>query len=355
MSEPSVIVCAGGGGVGKTTTSAALSLALAKQGNRVLIVSLDPARRLADALGVELGTEARELSMDAGSGTLFGLMPDPKDALHTFVEILSEGDLGAIERLRNNAVYRAMEAAVPGIHELASINLTWRAIEEHDIDTVVIDTAPSRNAVDFISYPRRLAQLLGSRAIGWMADLGTREGASSPRNRMRQVERLLVWAIGPVVSDVADFFTELARVRSRFLWLNEHVARLLLHPRTHYFLVAAPTTAARDDAQYLLKKLRSLKIDPRGFILNSAYVQESDWIDVLEDSDVDSDCIREVLASLREEHQVREQASARVARTFSNRHPSLTQLRLPYIEVPDPRDIVLALSNEFDLSHMVST
>ena len=85
MRRPTVIVCAGGGGVGKTTTSAALSLALARRGKRVLIVSLDPARRLADALGAELGSRARALSVDSGGGALFGLMPDPKDALHRFV------------------------------------------------------------------------------------------------------------------------------------------------------------------------------------------------------------------------------------------------------------------------------
>ena len=101
MSNPTVVVCAGGGGVGKTTTSAALSVALAKRGRRVLIVSLDPARRLADALGAELGSQARELSVDAGEGALFGLMPDPQDAsiVYSAVNVLTSDYIICYRRL----------------------------------------------------------------------------------------------------------------------------------------------------------------------------------------------------------------------------------------------------------------
>ncbi len=213
VKHPIVIVCAGGGGVGKTTTSAALALALAKSGYRALIVSIDPARRLADAMGVELGTEARELSLDSGSGQLFGLMPDPQDALRTFVEFLFAEEPEALERLLDNRLYRVLEAAVPGIHEVATISLTWRAIIENEVDAVVIDTAPSRNAVDFITYPKRLAKLLGGRAVGWMAAIGKRTGVAPQEDKMGRVEQLLVRALGPVARDVAGLFAEMARVR----------------------------------------------------------------------------------------------------------------------------------------------
>jgi anion-transporting ArsA/GET3 family ATPase len=351
MSTPTAIVCAGGGGVGKTTTSAALSVALAKAGRRVLIVSLDPARRLADALGAELGSRARELSVDAGDGALFGLMPDPQDALARFVELLAGDDPELTERLRNNSVYRALEASVPGVHELVSINLTWGAIAEHEIDTVVIDTAPSRNAMDFITYPKRLAKLLGGRAIGWMTGLGQRAARGG---RMGRVDRLLAWAIGPVVSDVAEFFAELARVRERFVWLNERVSRLLLDRNAHYFLVAAPTAAASDDAQYLFKRLKALRVSPRALVLNSAYLPENEWIEVLEEIELESDELRAALSTLREESEIREKASDAVSGSFSARHPSLPQLRLPYVELPEPREIVLQLSRQLDVTHLLA-
>jgi anion-transporting ArsA/GET3 family ATPase len=354
MSRPEVIVCAGGGGVGKTTTSAAFALALAKNGYRALIVSIDPARRLADAMGVELGTRARRLSLDAGSGQLYGLMPDPQSAMRTFIEILFEEEPGAIDRLLENRLYRTLEAAVPGIHEIATMSLTWRAIIEHQVDAVVIDTAPSRNAVDFISYPKRLAKLLGGRAVGWMAAIGKRTSVAPQSDKMGRVEQLLVRALGPVARDVAGLFAEMARVRKRFILFNEHTSELLLHPDTRYFLVASPTAAASEDVDYLIKKLSTLGMTPKALILNSAFVPEHDWIEVLENADVTTPLVRGLLAVLREEKEIRERAAARLSSSFARRHPELRQLPLPFIEVVEPRSIVNALSEYFDIKELLA-
>lgn len=355
MTRPQVLVCAGGGGVGKTTTSAAIALAVARTGQRVLIVSLDPARRLADALGVEVGTRARELSVDAGSGALLGLMPDPSDSLGTFAELLFESEPEALERLRANKVYRALEAAVPGIHELASIGLTHDAVVEHSVDVVVIDTAPSRNAIDFIGQPKRLAKLLGGRAVGWLANIGQHARGAQTEGKMGRIERLLVRVVGPAIVDVAALFVELAKVRERFLWLNERTGELLLRPDTRYFLVAAPTTAARDDAMYLVRKLREMKVEPRGVILNSAYTPEREWVEQLDRSDEATDAIRQALALLREEAELRERAAEGVAKTLAGRHPRLTQLLLPFIDADQPRDVVTSLSTALDVSHLLGT
>ena len=118
-------------------------------------------------------------------------------------------------------------------------------------------------------------------------------------------------------------------------------------------LVAAPTTAARDDAQYLLKRLKALRVSPRALILNSAYVPENEWIEVLEDADLDSQELRSVLSTLREESEIRERASTEVAQAFSRQHPSLAQHRLPYVEVREPKDVVVELSHQLDVAHLV--
>lgn len=353
MKQPVVIVCAGGGGVGKTTASAAFALALAKGGYRALIVSIDPARRLADAMGVELGTQARQLSLDSGSGQLFGLMPDPQDALRTFVEFLFAEEPEALERLLDNRLYRVLEAAVPGIHEVATISLTWRAIIEHEVDAVVIDTAPSRNAVDFITYPKRLAKLLGGRAVGWMAAIGKRTSVAPQEDKMGRVEQLLVRALGPVARDVAGLFAEMARVRERFILLNEHTSDLLLRPETRYYPVASPTAAASDDVDYLIKQLAKLDISPRALILNSAFVPERDWVQVLEASGETTPAIDDVLSALNDERATRNRAAARITESFSRRYPSLPQLRLPFVESVEPRSIVHALSQSFDVDALL--
>ncbi len=350
MTQPEVIVCAGGGGVGKTTTSAALALSLARSGRRALIVSIDPARRLADALGVELGTEASELAIDAGQGHLFGLMPDPKRGMRTFVEILFEDQPEALNRLFDNRLYQALEDSVPGIHELATVNLTCRAIAEHSIDVVVIDTAPSRNAVDFVDYPRRLAKLLGGRAIGWLSSLAQRRDTSSQTKRMGTAERLLTGVLGPVVRDIAGLFAELARVRRRFVSLNEQTAQLLLGGRTRYVLVAGPTGAAEDDTGYLVRKLAKLNLHPSRLLINSAFVSSRPWADVLRASNQMPPAILEVLQTLSDENSARESGAARVKATFAREHPTLSQTELPFIESIEPKKVVYALAECLDAS-----
>jgi anion-transporting ArsA/GET3 family ATPase len=313
-----------------------------------LIVSLDPARRLADAFGVALGTEAKALDVDAKDGVVFGLMPDPRDSLGTFAELLFEHEPAALQRLRQNRIYRALEAAVPGIHELAGIGLTWRAVDQHRIDVVVIDTAPSRNAVDFIGQPGRLAKLLRGRAVAWLSNIGRHGASETPANKLGRIESLLVRVIGPAVRDVAALFTELARVRERFLWINERTGDLLLRPNTRYFLVAAPTAAAREDASFLFKKLGQLEVRPRGLILNSAFVPERQWLDVLGETDSLSASVRTVLDSLQEEARLRDEAATEVSSTMARRHPRLSQLRLPFVEAAEPRQVVEALSTALD-------
>ena len=351
MSAPEVIVCAGGGGVGKTTASAALALSLARSGRRALIVSIDPARRLADAMGVTLDGKVRSVSLETPEGELYGLMPDPRRSMRTFIEILFEQEPEALARLLNNRVYQVLEDGVPGIHELVAMTLTARAIAEHSIDVVVIDTAPSRFAIDFVRYPGRLAKLLGGRAVGWLARLAQR---GQPRRdkpaaaKATRIERLLAWAVGPVVTDVAELFSEMALVLGPFVALNQQTSRLLLGPTTKYAVVAAPTAAAQADARYLIDQLTSLQIPTAALILNGAVSPDHSFRDVLLRAPETTAPMRELLRSLDHEWQSRTQAVSTIADALSHSHPDLPQLRLPYVEKAEPRGIVEALALAFD-------
>lgn len=343
MSGPDVIVCAGGGGVGKTTTSSALALALARSGRRALIVSIDPARRLADAMGVELDGRARSVNLDTPNGELFGLMPDPRQSMRTFIELLFEGEAAALERMLENRLYKVLEDAVPGIHELVAMTLCARAIEEHSIDVVVIDTAPSRYAVDFVRYPGRLAKLLGGRAVGWLARIAQR-GQRDDTAKKTRAERLLAKVLGPVVHDVAGLFAEMAIVRPRFVELTEQTSDLLLGTKTHYVIVAAPTASAQADADYLIHQLAELHIEPNALILNTAISPDYAFRDVLAAAPETTESMHEVLRGLEAECQSRAWAVTAVADALMREHPQLMQLRLPFIEATEPREIVEALT-----------
>ncbi len=352
MNEPSVIVCAGGGGVGKTTASAALALALARRGRRALIVSIDPARRLADAMGVSLDGQARRVSLETPDRQLYGLMPDPRRAMRIFIQILFEDQPEALARMLDNRLYQVLEDAVPGIHELVAMTLTARAVRDHGIDVVIIDTAPSRYALDFVRYPGRLARLLGGRAVSWLARLAQRgqgprdtEGETSPS----RIERLLARVLGPVVFDVAGLFAEMALVRAPFVALNEQTSRLLLGPATQYLVVAAPTEAAQADAQFLIAQLAKLDMRTTALVLNGALSPGHDFRDILGEAPETTEAMHQVLRSLDHEWEGRARSVAAISDALAQSHPALPQLRLPHVERAAPRGIVEALALAFDV------
>jgi len=341
MSAPKTFVCAGGGGVGKTTTSAALALMLARRGERVLVVSIDPARRLADALGVQLGGHAAKVKLDAGDGALFAMMPDPRASMRTFIGILFEGEPEALARMLKNRLYQMLENAVPGMHELVAMTLTWRAVEEHQISTLVIDTAPSRNAVDFIGYPDRLAKLLGGRAVTWLSALARSDAPDRPKGR---AGKLLEKVLGPAVGDLAGFFGELARVRGRFVELNQGMAELLLGTRSRYLVVAAPTGAAKEDADYLIRRLEKLIGRPAALVVNASLAPDRPWEATLRQSSATTAAMTRALDALALEAERREAATHKVVDALHRKHPSVPLWQLPFIEVLSPRTVVERLA-----------
>jgi len=351
VNRPDVIVCAGGGGVGKTTTSSALALSLARSGRRALIVSIDPARRLADAMGIELDERARSVSLDTPGGALFALMPDPRRAMRTFVELLFEKEPEALARLLDNRLYQVLEHAVPGIHELVAMTLTDRAITEHAVDVVIIDTAPSRFAIDFVRYPGRLAKLLGGRAVGWLAHLTQNEPSRQSGGhdaKTTRIEQLLAWVLGPVVHDVAGLFSEMALVLDDFVALNEQTSRLLLGPNTKYVIVAASTAAAQADARFLMAQLADLQFETTALILNGAVSPAYGFREVLDGAPETTAPMREVLRTLDHECESRDRAVATIAEALARSHPDVPQLRLPFIEAAEPQSIVVALAEALD-------
>src|SRR5271154_1146920 len=167
-----VLICVGSGGVGKTTTSAALALALAQRGAKVAVVTIDPAKRLAAALGLhELSGEPIRIDpatfAEQGveiDGELWAMMLDAKGTLDGIVARLAP-DERAREEILANPVYRELSTAVAGSHELSAIAKLYELNEEHEFDVIVLDTPPSRNALDFLNAPTRLLGFLEGRAL----------------------------------------------------------------------------------------------------------------------------------------------------------------------------------------------
>ncbi len=258
----SVLISLGAGGVGKTTTSAALALGLAMRGAKVAVVTIDPAPRLATALGLaELSGEPRRIedeTLRAGGlkvdGELWALRLDVKGTFDAIVTGL-EPDAGAREEILANPVYRELSSAVSGSHELSAVAKLHELYEEHDFDVIVLDTPPSRNALDFLEAPGRLLGFLDGRALqvflapgGMTARLFGRGTALifSIFARVTGVDML---------AELSGFFRSLGGVIDGFREQTRDVEELLRSPGTGFLIVTSPEREAAREAQFLADRL----------------------------------------------------------------------------------------------------
>ncbi len=164
VADRSIVVCCGSGGVGKTTTAAAFALEAARRGRRACVVTIDPARRLADALGLDDLTNRPTRIEGAWPGELWALMLDPKGTFDDLVQRYADSAEQA-EGILANRIYRNLTGALSGTQEYMAMEKLYELVEEGGFDLVVVDTPPTRNALDFLDAPRRLTRFLGNRVF----------------------------------------------------------------------------------------------------------------------------------------------------------------------------------------------
>lgn len=361
MKIPRITVSVGGGGVGKTTSSAALALALARTGSRTLVVTVDPARRLADALGVEIGQATREAPIDPrAGGRLFAKMPDPRSSMNDFMEWLFVDPVQR-ERVKKNPAYHELADSLAGVHEILTIALVQREIDTGDFDEVVLDTAPSRNALAFLTYPTQLLGLLEAKAMNWLAAMADAAQGNEKRGGLFAWGRAKVEGLfgrllgGSGIRNLADLFAELMTVRERWADLARKTDALLGNPRTRYMLIGAPSGGAIADIGYLVRSLERRKLRPTAVVLNRAEREpppcEQAVLGLLDQRlpsvlPADEAVLRETLEDLRREHALRHASADDAVRALEPRLPRGTPiLRLPFVGPAQPNEIVLALAD----------
>jgi anion-transporting ArsA/GET3 family ATPase len=358
MMAPKTIVCAGGGGVGKTTTSAAIALALARQDQRTLVVTVDPARRLASAMGVEVDAEVQQAPVEPGvEGRLFALMPEPRRSTRTFIDLLFADEPEAKARMLQNRVYLLLADAAAGMHEIVSLMLVAKAIQEQELDYLVIDTAPSRQGLDFVGFPGRLATLFEGRAVTWLGNLSRGGGGDDDGGQeeesgglfaagKKRIEGLFGKLLNPrTLRDLAGMFAELALVKDRFAKLARISEHLLLGPDTRYLLVAAPSGSAAADVRFLSRKLKRLGQHPTALVLNRSDRGSPPWLAPLESAKELPNELKQALATVHAEFQTRQRQGDLLAQTLGRDLPNVPAVRLPTLEARDPSRIVRSLAD----------
>jgi anion-transporting ArsA/GET3 family ATPase len=271
--EKRVVVCCGAGGVGKTTVSAAMALAAARAGRRVLVITIDPSRRLAETLGVDRDlVEAVALSPERARavgieepGRLSTWMLDPQRISNRVVKRLSS-DPAKVQALLENRVYKNITAMIAGMQEYTAVEALHEFVTSGKYDLVILDTPPSRNALRFLDAPSRAGTFLDRRIF--------RLFVPGEENLIRQaasriIEKVLDITLGEGArKELQEFFQLFEGI---LLHLNRNqgeMKRFFAGDEISFVLVVSPTQAAVEEAFYFEQKTRELELPLAGFVLN---------------------------------------------------------------------------------------
>ncbi len=270
-----VLICCGSGGVGKTTTSAALAIRLARAGSRVAVLTIDPARRLADALSVgEIGNVAFPVPLaDLPPGArLDAMMLDSK---RTFDDVVARFSTTpeARERILHNHYYRFVSTRLAGSHEYMAMEKLYDLSTSGDYDVVVLDTPPSRHALDFLAAPEKMANLMDEGVMRWLVLPASRGGWRMIEKGSEILSKVLKSMLGHrTLTDIAEFFAAFQSLWEGFRERSLEVGALLRAPTTQFLLVTTPAPAARAEALHFLEVLQRSRMPFGGFLINRCAV-----------------------------------------------------------------------------------
>ena len=271
-----IIVCCGSGGVGKTTTAASLALRAAERGRRTVVLTIDPARRLAQSMGLtELDNTPRQVAgVDAAKGgSLDAMMLDMK---RTFDEIvLTHAEPGKAEAILANPFYQALSSSFAGTQEYMAMEKLGQLKATGDYDLVVVDTPPTRSALDFLDAPERLTTFLDGRMIKILlapAKAGGKAYLKVVSAGFNVFTGVLTKIIGAsVLQDVSQFVAALETMFGGFRERAQGTYDLLKAPGTAFVVVAAPERDALREAAYFVERLAAEQMPLAGLVVNRVH------------------------------------------------------------------------------------
>ena len=275
-----IIVCCGAGGVGKTTTAAALALRAAEQGRSVVVLTIDPARRLAQSMGLDqLDNTPRTVKgvNAAKGGRLDAMMLDMKRTFDEIVESHSTPDKA--QQIFANPFYQALSSSFAGTQEYMAMEklgqLRAQSDRDGSWDLVVVDTPPSRSALDFLDAPARLGSFLDGRFIKLLlvpAKVGGRAYLKVFATGINAVTNALTKVLGAqVLTDISTFVAALDTMFGGFRERADVTFRLLQEQGTSFVVVAAPESDALREASYFVDRLAGERMPLAGLVLNRVH------------------------------------------------------------------------------------
>jgi len=279
-----IVICCGTGGVGKTTTAAVIALEAARRGRNACVVTIDPARRLADALGIEhLTNDPTEIQPelwarhDAGDrtdvvpgGRLSAMMLDTKSTFDVLVARNAASPEQA-RRILDNTFYRNVSGALGGTQEYMAMEKLHQLHDEGNFDLIVVDTPPTRHALDFLDAPKRLTRLLDNRVFRLLM-MPTRAYLRVASVAVQTFLRTVARVVGSeVIEDVVAFFRAFEGMEEGFRTRAQVVGALLADPSTAFVLVSSPRRDAMEEATYFAHRLAEAGQSVHALIVNRVH------------------------------------------------------------------------------------
>jgi anion-transporting ArsA/GET3 family ATPase len=349
-----IVVCCGSGGVGKTTTSAALALRAAEHGRQVVVLTIDPARRLAETLGLStLSNEPKQVAeAGADGGELHAMMLDMRRTFDEMVYTHSTPDRA--EKILANPFYQTISSSFSGTQEYMAMEKLGQLAGTRNWDLIIVDTPPSRSALDFLDAPQRMSSFLDGRMIRLLS-APARAGGRGIRRLVGAGFGLFAKAVGTILggqmlADASAFVQAFDTMFGGFRERAESTYQLLRSPGTAFVVVAAPEPDALREAAYFVDRLATEQMPLAGLILNRTHPV---WADLpaarardLADR-VDKNRAATLAAAVLRLHADRVDRSERERRLlarFTNAHPGVPVTAVPAVpgditDLPGLREI----------------
>jgi len=349
-----IIVCCGSGGVGKTTIAAAIGLRAAERGRHVVVLTVDPARRLAQSMGLNsLDNTPRPVNgiRAGGAGSMHAMMLDMKRTFDEIVESHADPDRAA--QILANPFYQSLSSSFAGTQEYMAMEKLGQLRRADEWDLIVVDTPPSRSALDFLDAPQRLGRFLDGRLLRLLvapAKLGGRTGLRMLNAGFGLVTGAITKIIGSqLLRDVQTFVSAMDTMFGGFRERAEYTYRLLRAPGTAFLVIAAPEHDALREASYFVERLEQEDMPLAGLMLNRVHRSPAARLsaarslaaaEALQDADNgESTSLGITALRLHAERMHQAESERRLARRFTAAHPLVPMAQVP-AQPDDVHDLI---------------